>query len=114
MIATPFTIEAEKWDSQKEIYSEFFKKKKPTNEIDKKQNVFIDEFNIKLNEFKTSIYCFILSKNFNVSSIQLKNYINKNFGGKEKIKSVKKKVALNSMSQFIEEYITEKKYPFFR
>ncbi|NMR35484.1 hypothetical protein HIO71_14950 [Chryseobacterium aquaticum] len=68
VIATPFTIEAEKWDSKKEIYSESFKKKKPTNEIDKKQNIFIDEFNFKLSEFKTSIYSFILNNNFDVSS----------------------------------------------
>lgn len=108
VVATPFSIEAEKWDSQKEIYSESFKKKKPTNEVDKKQNIFIDGFNIKLNEFKTSIDSFIMSNNFNVGSTQLKNFINQNFGGKEKLKSIKKAVPSNLMSQFIEEYITEK------
>lgn len=108
VVATPFSIAAEKWDSQKEIYSESFKKKKPTNEVDKKQNIFIDGFNIKLNEFKTSIDSFIMSNNFNVGSTQLKNFINQNFGGKDKIKLVKKSVSFNSMSQFIEEYITEK------
>lgn len=108
VVATPFSIDAEKWDSKKEIYNESFKKKKPNNETDKKQNLFIDGFNIKLSEFKIAVDSFIMSNNFNIGNTQLKNFIISNFGGKDKIKSVKKMVSLNTMSKFIEEYITEK------
>lgn len=93
VLATPFLIEADKWDSINEMYDLSFKKKNPKTDIDKIQNRTIDEFNIKLNEFKTSLDSFIVRNNYNIDNSKLKSFLANHYGTKEK-KNLKKKFHL--------------------
>lgn len=105
---SPFSIDAERWDSKNGMYNQSFKKKSPKDESQKILNKNIDEFNIKLNELKNSLNSFLLMNNYNVTKSQIKNFLDSTYG-KNKKKSEKKVV--NStlyMSQLIEEYITER------
>lgn len=105
---SPFSIDAEKWDTKNGMYNQSFKKKSPKDESQKILNKNIDEFNIKLNELKNSLNSFLLMNNYNVTKSQIKNFLDSKYG-KNKKKSEKKVV--NStlyMSQLIEEYITER------
>lgn len=80
-------------------------KKIPKTDIDKIQNRTIDEFNIKLNEFKTSPDSFIERNNYNIDNSRLKSFLANHYGIKEKKNLQKKILSSLLMSKLIEDYI---------
>lgn len=109
VLATQFTIDPEHWDPVHERYDLTKRRKHPKNDIERVQNAFIDEFNLKIEEFKVNLKRFLLS-NDNVDSKALQHFINPTKGKKnaKPIKQVVKSKIPLLMTEFIEFYIVER------
>lgn len=110
VLATQFTINPEHWDTVNECYDFNKRKKHPKNDIERAQNSFIDDFNLKIGEFKVNLQRFLLCNN-DVDSKALQQFINPSKDIKKVVKPIKR-VAKSTipllMTDFIEYYIAER------
>ena len=108
ILATPFEIDVDKWDSVNECYDESLRKRNPKNSLDREINSFIEKFNLDFKGFKLNIEKLIITKQFTATSDDLQNYISQNYKPKKR-KEIKEKESIPYLfSDFIEFYIEQK------
>jgi hypothetical protein len=106
VLSTPFSINVENWDSKNECYNESLKKKSPKKEIDKITNYNIDQFNLKLNEFRLILEQFIVSKDYLVNYENLQKFLDTKYQIKKKV--AKEDTIPSLFYDFVGYYIDEK------
>lgn len=106
-LATPFTIDPDSWDPVNQQYDLKLKKRIPKTDLDKKKNEYIDNFNLKLEEFSVDVKSFITNSE-TLDSRTLKEFIARrsNVTPKKIQTSVKKSYAAPILfSDFVNYYI---------
>lgn len=111
VLATPFTIDPNDWDPNKECFDISKRKKYPKTNVDRAYNDLIDEFNLKIEEFKVNLKRFLI-KQENVDSKSLQSFL-RTYNGKKEIPKTTTKAVMNKtipllMTEFIEYYIKER------
>lgn len=69
VLATPFTIDPNDWDPNKECFDISKRKKYPKTNVDRAYNDLIDEFNLKIEEFKVNLKDFSSNKKTWIQSL---------------------------------------------
>lgn len=107
VLSTPFLIDKNKWDNVNECHNRSLLIRNPKNALERNNNDYIVEFNLKLQEFKIDLEKYIISKNYKVDSPTIRKFIDQKHRLK-KPKPVKESLIPLLFSDFVDYYIKQR------